>query len=430
VGGGNLELTAGNTYSGPTTLSFATLRLSNSASLPGGTVATSTGSNLTLDGGVVELAAGDFTRSLGTGPGQVQFTANGGGFSAVGANRAVNLGGNSPTLTWGSGSFLPDQAWLMLGTAAADSRIDFQNPINLLDLGNGPQTVQVTGGSGAVAVNARLSGVLSGSGGLAIAGGGNLELTASNTYTGSTTVSAYSILRLSNSAALPSGSNLTLDSGVVELAAGDFTRSLGAGSGQVQFTANGGGFAAVGANRAVNLSNSATLTWDDGGFLPNGTTLMLGSRSADSTIDFQNAMILGSGSQAVEVTAGSGTATVDARLSGILSGSGALMIIGDGVLVLSGTDNSYSGGTVVESGTLIDASNGALPDGSSLTVGAGATLMFGLSAAAASPVVALEHARPTGAVPEPGTLALLVAALAVGFGVAVRKRMVTWRKPL
>ena len=50
---------------------------------------------------MVELAAGDFTRSLGTGPGQVQFTANGGGFSAVGANRVVNLS-NSATLTWGS----------------------------------------------------------------------------------------------------------------------------------------------------------------------------------------------------------------------------------------------------------------------------------------------------------------------------------------
>ena len=73
----------------------------------------------------------------------------------------------------------------MLGTASADSTIDFQNPINL---GSGTQTIQVTAGSG-TAVNARLCGVLSGSGGLTITGGGNLELTASNTYTGATTVS-------------------------------------------------------------------------------------------------------------------------------------------------------------------------------------------------------------------------------------------------
>ena len=129
TGDGDLELTASNTYTGPTTVSGGILRLSNSAALPGGTGATSTGSNLTLDGGVVELDAGNFTRNLGTGPGQVQFTANGGGFSAVGGNRVVNLS-NSATLTWGgSGSFLPNGAPLMLGTAAADSTVDFQNPI-------------------------------------------------------------------------------------------------------------------------------------------------------------------------------------------------------------------------------------------------------------------------------------------------------------
>ena len=53
------------------------------------------------------------------------------------------------------------------------------------------------------------------------------------------------------------------------------------------------------------------------------------------------------------MTAGSGTAAVDARLSGVLSGSGGLTITGGGTLLLSGTDNTYSGGTVVDSGTLI-----------------------------------------------------------------------------
>ena len=84
TGDGTLELTASNTYTGTTTVSGGILRLSNSglAGCRGGS------SNLTLDGGVVELAAGDFTRSLGSGAGQVQFTANGGGFAAVGANRS------------------------------------------------------------------------------------------------------------------------------------------------------------------------------------------------------------------------------------------------------------------------------------------------------------------------------------------------------
>ena len=135
----------------------------------------------------------------------------------------------------------------------------------------------------------RLSGVISGSGGLTITGSGNLELTASNSYTGTTTVD-YATLRLSNSAALPANSNLTLEGGVVELNAGDFTRSSGSGPGQVQFTANGGGFAAVGANRVVNLGgNSATLTWAAAAvFCPTGAPLMLGTPSSDSMLDFQN----------------------------------------------------------------------------------------------------------------------------------------------
>ena len=361
TGGGNLELTASNTYTGPTIVSNSILRLSNSAALP-------TGSNLTLDGGQLELAAGDFTSSLGTAPGQVQFSANGGGFAAVGGNRVVNLS-NSATLTWGSGSFLLNNAPLMLGTWSADSTVDFQNPLNLLDLGNGPQNVQVALGSGTVAVNARLSGTISGSGGLTITGGGNLELTASNTYTGPTIVSS-SILRLSNSAALPTGSNLTLDGGQLELAAGDFTSSLGTAPGQVQFSANGGGFAAVGGNRVVNLSNSATLTWGSGSFLLNNAPLMLGTWSADSTVDFQNPIVLSGGTQTVQVTAGSGTPGVDARLSGILSGSGGLTITGGGNLELTAS-NTYTGPTTVSSSILRLSNSAALPTGSNLTIDSG-----------------------------------------------------------
>ncbi len=117
-----------------------------------------------------------------------------------------------------------------------------------------------------VNTNASIGSVLTGGGtaGLVVNGGGSLELTAANTYSGPTTVSG-AILRLSNSAALPSGSNLTVDGGVVELNAGDFLGSLGTGPGQVQFTSNGGGFSAVGANRVVNFSNSATLTWGGSG---------------------------------------------------------------------------------------------------------------------------------------------------------------------
>ena len=50
---------------------------------------------------MIELAAGDFTRGLGTGASQVQFTGSG-GFSAFGGSRVVNLGGVSAPVTWGA----------------------------------------------------------------------------------------------------------------------------------------------------------------------------------------------------------------------------------------------------------------------------------------------------------------------------------------
>jgi autotransporter-associated beta strand protein len=90
-----------------------------------------------------------------------------------------------------------------------------------------------------------------------------------------------------------------------------------------------------------------------------------------------------------------------------------------GTLILSGS-NSYTGGTVVSAGTLALLNTGALPDvgtsgyGTSLTVGAGGTVVFGPSLAGGAMVAdettAGVVARPE-VVPEPGTLALLLAAL-------------------
>ncbi len=147
----------------------------------------------------------------------------------MGGNHVVNLGGGSAQVTWGNGNFVPSGGSLILGSPSDDSTVDFQNPINL----NGAvRTVQVQ--SGFAFVDAKLSGTLSGAGaaGLTIKGDGVLELTASNGYAGATTISGTSVVRLSNSAALPGGmgfaggtSNLVLNGGVVELAAGDFTRA-------------------------------------------------------------------------------------------------------------------------------------------------------------------------------------------------------------
>jgi len=107
----------------------------------------------------------------------------------------------------------------------------------------------------------------------------------------------------------------------------------------------------------------------------------------------------------------SGDSTFGGTIQNI-TGPLALDKIGAGSLLLSGT-NTYSGGTTVSDGTLDVTNSDALPAGSSLTVGAGGTLVFDSTAATS----------PTRAVPEPGTLALLtVAAFATAICRCIQSR--------
>ena len=99
-------------------------------------------------------------------------------------------------------------------------------------------------------------------------------------------------------------------------------------------------------------------------------------------------------------------------LSGGLNGVGPVTLTSTnlGTVLLSGP-GTYSGGTAVYGGTLVVGSADALPDGSDLTVGAGAAFAAG---AAASPV----------AVPEPGAIALLVAAAMAALAATRRRRQI------
>ena len=88
---------------------------------------------------------------------------------------------------------------------------------------------------------------------------------------------------------------------------------------------------------------------------------------------------------------------------------------GSGMLVLSGS-NSYTGGTMVEAGTLVVTVADALPAGTSLIVGGGTSIFApaasGLSLAG-SPAIA-ESASPRAPVepvPEPETWVLFIATI-------------------
>ncbi len=379
AGDGALSISATNSYTGQTVIAGGVLDLQSTSALPGGIGATGGTSNLNLSGGVLQLESGQtFSRSLGTASSQVQFTGSG-GFAAAGSNCTVNLGGSSATVVWGTGSFVPAGCSLLLGSAISNATLNFQNPI---DFGSSLRTINVSKGS--ASCDAYLNGALTGTAGFEKSGPGTLELAAANTYSGPTVVSG-GILGLGNANALPGGtafsggsSNLVLAGGVVELRTSDFYRGLGTGPDQVQFTGSGGfsGSIASSLNRVVNLGGqSAPVAWGVGGFVPDGSTFILGATGAGGILDFQNPVNLGSSSRTIEVDGVSPYNSLFfplgyVTLSGGITGNGSLTKSGNGILKLT-TASAYAGDTQVTCGVLELGNPQALPGGIGPTGGTG-----------------------------------------------------------
>ena len=184
TGPGLLDVTAPQAYTGATSIYGGIWRTTAVAGTGTGNIALSTG-------GILELASGDFLRSIGTAANQIQWQNGDGGFSAFGGNRIVNLGGAAATMAWGSFSnnfvtapslspnFIKDGFALLLSSTTSDSTIEFANG---LDLVNAPRVVEVANGS--AAVDARLTGPItaSGNGSLVKAGAGTLVISGTQNY--------------------------------------------------------------------------------------------------------------------------------------------------------------------------------------------------------------------------------------------------------
>ncbi|MEP6671567.1 MAG: autotransporter-associated beta strand repeat-containing protein [Chthoniobacter sp.] len=375
-------LNGANVYTGATTINGGALMADSGVGLP-------TASNLVLNGGVLQnYSATTFTRSLGTGAGQVQWTGSG-GFSAQGNNLTVLLNNSNATpLVWAStASFLGSgQALNFAQGNSANRQVDFQND---LDLNGAVRTIYVE--STSTGASARLSGILSGTGasGVNKTGSGLLILSGINTYAGATTI-AQGALQANSGVGLSANSNLTFSdavgygTGVLQsdgVSPVSFTRSIGSGAGQVQWTSGAyGGFSANGAKMTVllNNSNATPLTWGNTGFNPN--VLVFGSVTANAQVEFQNSINLNGAVRAFYVNAGTGGDSV--LLSGVLSGTGSSGLYkGNSGLLILGNTNTYSGQTQIGSGTLRAVLNTGLPAASNLYLVGGV-----YEASAAAPV--------------------------------------------
>ena len=453
-GTGTWILSGSNSYSQATTVNGGVLVMNSANALSGS-------SNLRLNGGVVGLGGGDFAWGLGTTGSTVEWLGSG-GFAAYGANRNVNIGGASATLIWTRSFFVPDGSALILGAAGADHTIIFQNPIQLLYTGvtTPTRTIQVIAGTGGV--DANLTGVISNganTSSLIKSGNGTLQLSATNTYTGTTLVSNGTLI-LGNNLALQNSAIDTSGTGVISLVGTNPTfGGLADGAGQHALASViTTGYSSV---TGITLNPATGLTYSYSGVIANsaagmtltktgaGTQVLSGPNTysglttvSAGVLQFSSANNLGNssltnsislGAATLESTANSydlgvnrsialtgagtilsdlGTLTVSGSITNganllTVGGAGNTIISGvigngSGALTKSGAGtltlsnaNTYTGVTTLSSGTL-NLSNQNAAQFSSMTMGGG-TLVFDSSVSGHAFTVAGLAATSSGA---------------------------------
>jgi len=366
----------------------------------GATGGISIGSVVVSSGAVLEVGAdlnggtvGDLSNPVqawGSAAGGIQFYGDS-GVSAFGGDRVVGFRtsgtGALQSLTWGANSFLTQADGstdgnfiLKLSSDRSDSLVTVQNAIAL---GSLMRTVEVANGS--APVDADLSGVLSGTGGLTKTGAGTLRLSGANTFTGSARIASGTLV-LGNSAALSGAAYSTDNAGTLSfgsLSAASLGSLFGAtglvltntNSAPVALTVGGNGASAT---FSGVLSGSGSLVKSGAGTF----TLSANNTYAGTTTVNAGVLVVGTGTNAGSIGTGnvvlgggalqfsrSGTVT----LSQAISGSGTLRMLapgdgnnGNGVLVLSGS-NSFAGTTSLERGTIRVSNSDAL--GTSAVVG-------------------------------------------------------------
>jgi len=394
-GAGTATLTGANTYTGLTTVSAGVLNIQNNTALgtnASGTTVTS-GAALQMQGGIT--VTGEALTLNGTG------ISNDGTLLNISGNNAYNA-----NITLGSNTRInSDAGTLTINPAAGNA---FTGAFDL-----------TFGGAGNITVNDPIA---TGVGTLSKDGSGTLTLTAANTYTGLTTVSAGTLaygtnnvistggvtvdgatailamganqsdtvgtVILNNGGSITGSGTSTLTStGSFDMRDGTVTARLG-GAGIALNKTTAGTVTLTGANTYIGLTtvSAGTLAYGASNVISTGAVtvdgataiLAMGLNQSDTvgTITLNNGgSITGSGTSTLTTTGSFDmrSGTVTARLGGA---GIALIKTTTGTVTLSGA-NTYTGLTTVSAGTLAFGASNVIATGGVTVNGATAVLAMG-----------------------------------------------------
>ncbi len=365
VGTGTLILTGDNAYTGGTTIAAGTLQLGNGGTtgsvvgdvLNNGTLAVNRSNTLTIDGTIsgtgqliqqgtgTTILTADNTYTGGTtiGAGTLQL-GNGGTTGSV-VDDVLNNGtlavNRSNTLTIdgtisGTGQLLQQGTGTLILTADNTYTGGTTISAGILQLGNGGTAGSILGNilnNSILSTNRSntltLDGTISGTGSLQQVGSGTTILTADNTYSGGTTISA-GILQLGNGGTSGSVLGNILNNSILSTNRSNTLTLDGTISGTGSLRQTGSGTTVLTADNTYS-----------GGTTISGGTLQLGNGGTTGSVQ---GAIANNGTLAISR---SDTLT----LSNSVTGSGSLDQLGPGTLIIA-TNTTYTGGTRISGGIL------------------------------------------------------------------------------
>ncbi len=334
LGGGTWTLTAANTYSGNTVVSGGTLDL--------------TSGGLYTDAYRTSMVTVDNGATLRVGSWAYGATSNGLG----------NLRHESASHVFNNGTLEH-----VGGTETAGRGMMLQAGGGRVHVGNADTTLTISGAGGGI----------QGIGNLIKTGPGTLELTGANSYSGTTTIDAGTLLvrsALRNTSTITVNADATLETGATNI----FVANHGTAMPDSRVITVDGGTWLMDASMDsrfgnVTLRNGATWTsnrslsaWD--ALLANTTagaaTVLVsnaGGNTSPSTMNGTGGIHM-QGVQNFNVANVTGTPDADLIVSMILDGpgnaggAGGIHKLGDGTMLLTAA-NTYNGGTTVSAGTLL-----------------------------------------------------------------------------